>query len=104
MRKAIILLLLACGLMTACHQTTDQQQPAWDDEKLARVMADMHLADAATNGTGGAEKDSLLQVYYQQILTMHAITKEQYETELRIRSQDFQWLQRINKRVEELLK
>ncbi|MCC6413413.1 MAG: DUF4296 domain-containing protein [Saprospiraceae bacterium] len=52
------------------------------DEKITKIMADLHLADAATNGLAGYEKDSLMKVYFKQVFEMHGIEQERYEKNL----------------------
>lgn len=51
-------------------------------------MADLYIAEAATNGLGGYEKDSLTHVYYEQVFEMHGVTKEEYEKNIRLLSQN----------------
>lgn len=55
---------------------------------MARVLADLAIADAATNGIAGYEKDSLAQMYFKQVLELHGLTLEQHEKNLRIYAND----------------
>lgn len=70
-------LLLAALLLFACEKKVEQ--PTLSDEKISRIMADFATAEAATNGLNGFPKDSLLQLYFGQVLEMHQITREEYE-------------------------
>ncbi len=53
-----------------------------DDETLVKVLADVHLSEAALSSTFGLEKDSLVLVYYDQIYKMHGISKDDFERTL----------------------
>jgi hypothetical protein len=97
MRYVLIfyLFLMACQPKAEAHTLPD--------EKIARIIADLNIADAATNGLGGAVKDSLLHIYFNQVLTMHGVTMEMYERELQLRTSDFDRMGKINQQVEQLL-
>lgn len=79
------------------------EQPTLPDEKISRIMADLFTAEAATNGLSGYPKDSLLQVYFKQVLEMHNVTKEEYEKDLRLIANDLTRMQAIVKQAEALL-
>ncbi len=79
------------------------EQPALPDEKLARIMADLFTAEAATNGLNGYPKDSLMQIYFNQVMEMHGVTREAYEKDLRIIANDLPRMDAIVKQAEELL-
>lgn len=85
----------------ACQQKTNE--PTLSDEKIARVMADLYIAEAATTGLNGYPKDSLTHVYYDQVLQMHGITKEQYEKDLRLLVLDVSRMEAILEQVQVLL-
>ena len=86
----------------ACQPSVEQT--SLTDEKLARIMADLHIADAATNGLTGGAKDSLHKVYIVQVMSIHGIDFDKYEQELKLRSQDLPRLERIQSQVDTLLK
>jgi hypothetical protein len=73
------------------------------DEKIARIMADLSVAEAATNGLNGYQKDSLMQAFYKQVFKMHGTTAEAYENDLRIIASDLGRMEEIVKQAEELL-
>lgn len=73
------------------------------DEKIARIMADLYVAEAATIGLSGYPKDSLTHVYYEQALQMHGITGEQYEKDLRILARDVPRMEAILEQAQALL-
>lgn len=73
------------------------------NEKIARVMADLCVAEAATNGLNGYQKDSLMQAYFKQVFQMHGITPEAYESDLRIIASDLGRMEEIVNQAEALL-
>jgi len=85
-KKLIALLLPVFCATLSCRQETEQ--PSLSDETLARIMADLYVAEAATNGLGGYEKDSLTHAYYEQVFEIHGVTKNEYEKNVRLISQN----------------
>lgn len=79
-----LFLILALGSLWACQFQNSAEKPSVSEEKMARIMADLAIADAATNGIAGFDKDSLIQVYNRQVFELHGITMEQHEKNLRI--------------------
>ena len=73
-------------LFFACRQKTEQ--PLWPDEKTARIGADLSVAEPATNGLIGFSHDSLMQLYFRQVLDMHQVSLADYEKNLQILAQD----------------
>jgi hypothetical protein len=92
-----------CLVVFSQCTTTQTEQPTLSDEKMAQIMADLSVAEAATLGLAGYSKDSLLQVYFAQVFTLHETSVELYEKDLRLVSADMRRLQRIVERSVELL-
>ena len=91
------------SLFIAC-QSKPSEQASMGDEKIARIMADLSIADAATTGLSGYRKDSLMQVYFKQVFEIHSTTLESYEKDLRIVAQDLSRMEAIVKSADEMLK
>lgn len=100
-RNIFLSLFILIILFSACQSNTEQ--PSAPDEKIARIMADLYVAEAATNGLIGYPKDSLKHVYYDQALKMHGITKEQYEKDLRILVRDVPRMEAIMEQAQKIL-
>lgn len=66
-------------------------------------MADLSLANAATNGLSGNAKDSLMQVYFKQVFEIHNTTLEVFEKDLRIIAQDLTRMEKIAKVSDDIL-
>ena len=95
---ALVALLCLCP---ACQEKVEQ--PALSDDKIARIMADLNIAEAATIGLNGFLKDSLTNVYYKQVMEMHGVTKESYEKDLRILVRDVERMEAIENHALRLL-
>lgn len=96
------LLLTLAVLLVTCEGKSPEPRTL-TDEKIARIMADLSIADAATNGLAGFAKDSLMQVYFKQVFEIHGITLEVYEKDLRILAKDLEQMERVVKMSDELL-
>lgn len=97
-----VILAVFLGFFTAC-QSGQTEQTSLPDEKIAQIMADLSVADAATTGLGGYAKDSLMHAYFKQVFDLHQITLERYENDLRILAKDLPRMERIVKLADGLL-
>jgi len=101
MNHAIILLSLSCLSLLAC-QGKSMEQPTIPEDKMARIMADLSIAEAATQNLGTPQKDSMMHVYFVQVFEMHGTSLEEYEKNLRLYIQDMPRLEQITKQVEDI--
>lgn len=97
------LLIVLTHFCLACNLGKQQEQPSVSDEKMSRIMADLAIADAATNGIAGYDRDSLMQVYFNQVLELHGLTLEQHEKNLRIFANDTDRMKKMLDQAEVLL-
>lgn len=99
------LLVIGCwvsaSVLFSCGKKAEQ--PTLSDEKMARIMADLYIADAATNGLSGYQKDSLIRVYLAQVMELHSTTKEEYENNLRLIANDLPRIEALVNRAEAML-
>jgi hypothetical protein len=98
MNRFCLLLLF----LSACGQT-QVETTVLPEDKLARIMADISIADAATTGLSGYAKDSLMQVYFNQVFEMHGVNIETYENDLRILAKNLENMEKVVKKADELL-
>jgi hypothetical protein len=59
-------------LMACTEEGPDLPIP---EDKLVKVLVDVHLAEAALQGLGGLVRDSTANVYYDQIAQRHDIER-----------------------------
>lgn len=74
-----ILLMMTAGLfLLGCQQEKVAPLP-FEDEKIISILMDVHLAEASLQSLGKVMKDSMTDVYYNQIYTIHKISKADFE-------------------------
>ena len=88
-----IILIYACILLSCTESPAEK--PTLSDEKLAQIMADLNVAEAATIGLSGYPKDSLMKAYFAQVFEIHNTNLDEYEKNLRIVSTDMNHYQQI---------
>jgi hypothetical protein len=74
------------------------------EEQLVLVLGDMQVAEAAAQSLIGAVKDSVLEVYYDQIFSIHGVERASFELCFDELQQDPQRLSLIYEKVIEELK
>jgi len=67
---------------------------------MVKIMADLSVAEAATTQMSGYSKDSLTQVFYNQVFELHGVNAEQYERNLRIYAKDLATMENMVKKIE----
>ncbi len=103
-KKIIIACIGTVALTTGAYRCgPNLEQPTLSDEKIARVMADLYIAEAATTGLAGQTKDSLTQIYYNQVFQIHELTPAEYEKNLQILAQENGHIERVVSRSVELV-
>ncbi len=81
MRNTAFFLKICCLGLVLYGCETAEEQPQMPEEKLIEVLADIHIAEAALQSLRGQTKDSMSQLYYRQIYTIHEVdTLEVQET------------------------
>ena len=71
-----LLALGVCLLAFSCSEETNLVIP---EEELVPVLVDIHLAEAMAQKLYGELKDTISQTYYEQVFTIHHITREQFD-------------------------
>jgi Domain of unknown function (DUF4296) len=79
-------LFLCFLLFFSCSEK--QETPTMSDDQIAKVLADISLAEGATHTMTGLQKDSLSQIYYAQVFQINKISKADHEKNIRIVSRD----------------
>ena len=100
--KAPLALICLCLLSFPSCQPKPKAA-SMSDAALARLSADLYIAEAATNGLAGYERDSLAQLYFKQVLEMHGATMDQYEKDLRLIVNDLPRMEAILQKAQEHL-
>ena len=90
--------ILVLSLCLGCWNKTER--PDLDEDKMVKIMADLSVAEAATTQMSGYSKDSLTQVFYNQVFELHGVNAEQYERNLRIYAKDLATMENMVKKIE----
>ena len=99
MKKALLGFLL-CTLFACQKAAPDLLIP---EEKLIAILADTHLAEAAIQNLFKEVKDSMGEVYYQQICEIHEVSKADFEQTMSQLREDPLRLEQLYRQVMEKL-
>jgi Domain of unknown function (DUF4296) len=70
-------LLLILGLLIQCRQSV--KFPV-NEIKMAEILTDIHIAEAAVDNESGDMKDSITRLYYPQIFEHHGIKQWEFDS------------------------
>jgi len=82
-----VIFLFACGPKPAVLPI--------EKERLIPVLVDVHIAEAAVQSLRKQEKDSVIQVYYEQIFEIHKISEDDFYASMEVLKQDAYQLEQI---------
>jgi hypothetical protein len=83
-------------LMTSCGHAVDLPL---EEDRLVEALIDTHLMEAALQPLSGTFKDSMRQVYFEQMLDIHDISEEEFRASVTLLAQDPQQMERIYRKV-----
>lgn len=87
-------------LLVACTNSNHSKLPI-KGEKLIEVLTDVYLAEAAMQTLTEHVKDSLGQIYYQQLFEIHQITKSDFDKTIQLMESDPVLLDKLYAKVQE---
>ena len=68
-----------CIVTALCFSACEEKPTcALSDEQLIQVLADIQIAEAAAQSLVQPVKDSVLEVYYQQVFEIHKVQEDQF--------------------------
>ncbi len=79
MKKSLIIFPCFLFVLTGCRKT---EGPVIPLEKMVDILIDVHLVEASLLGYSDEMKDSLSQLYYNQIYEIHSISKDSFLIEM----------------------
>ena len=74
-----------------------------DENKLAGIICDLHVAEAAAALQEGSKKDSLIRIYYHQIYEIHAIEETDFLKNMELLKTDLEKMEKVYKMVNDSL-
>ncbi|MFT4758187.1 MAG: hypothetical protein ACI9XO_002897 [Paraglaciecola sp.] len=73
--------------------------PLITDEKLIKILADVHLSEAAATSLLMKQKDTTLAKYYGQIMEMHEVLRADFDSTMVILKQNPEKMVKIYEKV-----
>ena len=80
--RALLIALTAFTLLACTRQDKKAPFPV-PEAKMPAVLLDVHYAEAAMQNLYGDTRDSMAEVYYDQICAIHQIRREQLDEAMR---------------------
>ena len=100
MRKSLVIIMMVLGL-AACENKPPELLVS--EEELVPILADVHIAEAAMQHLRGELKDSMADVYYQELYEIHNVSKEDFDQTMELLREDPVRMERIYNNVIELI-
>lgn len=88
------LILLGCFSLLVSCKPRPMRLPV-EEDKLIRMLADVHVAEAALQGLLGHTKDSMANVYYDQICSIHGVDRPLFDSALQILQEEPERMEQI---------
>ena len=82
---AITFTFCLCILIISCK---NKVKAPVERETFVHILTDMHTAEAAAEGEFTTVKDSLLKIYYPQILKKHGVSQVDFDSTLTLYSRE----------------
>jgi hypothetical protein len=74
------------ALIIALFSCQNSGKAPVSESTFTRILAEMHTAEGAAEGEFASAKDSLLRIYYAQILKKHEVTQTDFDSTLAVYS------------------
>ena len=97
MKNAFLLFLIFLAVLACGEKEAVMPIP---EDKLAKVIVDVHFAESVMQELPNSVRDSLGRVYYEQIYQIHGISEEALNESLRVIKNRPEMLERIYQRAE----
>lgn len=76
--------LISLIFILLCSTCKEEPKPNLSDEKMISVLADLHIAEAAAMSLKKNTKDSIMEVYYQQVFEIHEVKDSAFFKDLKM--------------------
>ena len=79
MKRGFVIICCCFIIGFGCQKAKRQ---AISQEDMVNILIDVHLVEASLLGFSDEQKDSLSQLYYQQIYEIHSVSEEEFMNEM----------------------
>ena len=97
-----VTLLFFLGLVVGCA-SLDPGPPPVETEPLARLIADLHLAQSLVSEIPIVIRDSMQGVYYEAVLAEHGYTRQSFDSVMWLVRQEPVWVDTVYTRAGEMV-
>jgi hypothetical protein len=97
-KRLLVLLAVCCG----CAQR-DADPPPFDVARVARVVADLHVAQSLINEIPLAVRDSMQAIYYDSTLAQYELTRPEFDSLMFVVRQEPAWVDSVYTRAGEIV-
>ena len=104
LRNQLIILMLIGGFMLCLGCEKPQEKPTIEPEKMAAIISDIFVADAAVTSAYGTIRDTMQAYYYDQVFKIHGVTREELDKNMAIYSKSTTEMDSLLKAAERILK
>jgi hypothetical protein len=80
------LFLTSLTLIIALLSCQNRGKAPIGESTFTQILAEMHTAEGAAEGEFASSKDSILRIYYAQILKKHEVTQTDFDSTLSVYS------------------
>jgi len=94
--KLLILIIFSISILT-CQE--EEIKPQIEEEKLIKILTDLHFSEAAILSLNQKIKDSISNIYYEQIFEIHGVADSVFYSDLEILRKDAKRLEEIYQKV-----
>lgn len=78
-------------------------EPLIKEEKMAQILADIHLSEVAAQSLTMKQKDTMLVKYYNQVMEMHEVARADFDSTIVFLKQHPEKMEKIYVKVMELI-
>ncbi len=78
-KTSFFLMVLLSFLLTSCGNNKELTK---EEAKLVDIIADIHLVEASLQRTSSFVRDSMAEVYYDQLAEIHGMKRAVYEAKI----------------------
>ena len=72
---------LILGLFTLLFVSCETEiEPLIEDEKMVKILADIHLSEVAAQTLTMKQKDTMITKYYSQIMDIHEVSRADFDS------------------------
>ena len=99
--RFLLYLLLSISILTSCNKKVEVLPI--EESELIKILADIHIAEAAFQNMSTSSKDTLAYQYYDQVYQIHEVEKENVDSCIAILNRNPEQFYNIYAKVQEFL-